>query len=197
MPNYSGPIFPKGGSEVGKTVLPSEKQISDGHVDGKVDLSNLWFLGTKPTPGNVLERALDKLDKYVGWVYPFNDARKGGEKPIKPPPVPNGFEGRPYKSRNLDYKTGYEKLRQTAENHGYNIIEEVGNVLQYNFGNRKGYETGKNIYVASDLSFEEKSEVLVHELLAKLMGEETGIAHNDLHKFLIPVQKTVADAIAA
>ena len=169
-------IFPGKGTEDGKTTAPSFKETKAGNTAGPV------YLGLPSEGRYPMFDALSKaVDKYLGFIPPFNEARKEkGDKPAPPPPPKNGFSRKDYRDADtLESEFAYADIKRVARERGYNVVEMPDMRMNSIFGNI-GYEKDNDIYIAmSKVNTKQGVEVIAHELMAKDLQRKTGRYEHD------------------
>lgn len=190
-------MWGKGGVREGESILPGHKAIEDGTADGAYAVP---FLSKLISSYPSLEKTWDFCDKYLGWLV-TNKERKKTPKLTKPDEdekkegkKAGGYSLRKdYRDADTADEFGYARMRREAKRHGYNVVEMPDLRMQSTFGNI-GYEKDDDIYVAmSKAGTHEGTEIIGHELMAKLAQKKTGKRdHEFFHPGIEKVQGSLA-----
>ena len=166
-------IFPeKGRTDNG--VAPSFAQTKTGDTSGAIGLG-LPDEGKYP----MFDVFSNFVDKYGGWVYPFNEARKKEGKATPPPTPPVPGAGGHYSGRiPVPYLMNPVRARNNARREigdmGYPIYHVPSDALPDGIAT-ENYEW---IKAADDLDPAEEAVVLPHEAVIKYVRNITGKNHS-------------------
>ncbi len=185
-------MFPEKGTKIGYTVVPREEEIKTGLGPGPIDIPI----------HKVLAKPVDMLDKYLGWIVPFNERKK--EPGLTKPPEEDekGAKKVGAYSRGdfgigpgtATYEQAYANLAEDLRRHGYRLNELPEGEMLQRFDDPDGYETGKVIYTNKDRRGFRGLKVRAHEGFTKYLRELTGMDHYDLHEIVRPLETPMAIA---